>query len=229
MINGFNLLILFGLMIPNILYAISFKDIKHVRKDKWEEEPDDAQTKKTEAEKTALEELLYADEESEDEWITPTEPDEFNFNVDWQAEVEGLIQKAKDRKNKKKDPELLDSKKKARMRRLNALVAFTEGFGRVASMILMIVPFGVLEFEFSNTENYIIYVFGNIIFMLTYWFVWIRFFKKRTFKRAMGVSVLSTLIFLLVGLTLDHWWLALTAVLYGACHIGGVLESVWEE
>ena len=226
MINGFNLLILFGLMIPNILYAISFKDIKHVKKNKIDE-PEEVVA--TQAEKTALEELLYADEESEDEWITPTEPDEFNFNVDWQAEVEGIIQKAKDRKNKKADPQLLDSKKKARMRRLNALVAFTEGFGRIASMILMIVPFGVLEFEFSNKENFIIYVFGNIIFMLAYWFVWIRFFKKRTFKRAMGVSVLSTLIFLLVGLTLDHWWLALTAVLYGVCHTGGVLESVWEE
>ena len=89
MINGFNLFILFGLMIPNILYAISFKDIKHVKKNKIDE-PEEVVA--TEAEKTALEELLYADEESEDEWITPTEPDEFNFNVDWQAEVEGIIQ-----------------------------------------------------------------------------------------------------------------------------------------
>lgn len=228
MINVFNLLILFGLMIPNVIYALSYKDIKPVRKVR-DENPDFDPDKEagqenvsSKKERTALEELLYAENDTYEVSLAEAADEAKEGNFDW---VEEQLKKPK----KKKSNRISDAKKKARMRRLNALVGATEAAGRIACMILMIVPFGVLEFEFSNKENFIIYTFGNIILLLANWIVWSKFLKKRTFKRAIWLSVLSALVFLLTGLTLDHWWLALAAALFGACRTGITLESVWEE
>ena len=200
MINVFNLVILICIMLPNVIYALKVQDIKPVRKEREGFEWPGKEEKKVE--RTALEELLYAE-------------DDYTIAERTEAELKKI--------------DVDTSKKKARWRRLNLLIGLLETLARYICMILMIVPFGVLEFEFSNKENFIIYVFGNIILIVTYWLCWSKFFKKRTLKRAVGVSVLAAIIFLLTGLTLDHWWLCLSALLFGFCHVGIVLESVWEE
>lgn len=200
MINVFNLIILICIMIPNIIYALKVQDIKPVRREKdIAKAPEE---KGEEAKQSALEEILYAEDEAKSE-------------------------EAKAAEMAKNDVDA--AKKKARWKRLNLLIGFMETLSRFACVVLTIVPFGVLEFEFSNKENFIIYVFGNIALIITYWICWSLFLKKRTFKRAVSVSLLSAFIFLLTGLTLDHWWLCWAAVLFGACHTGIVVESVWED
>jgi len=230
MINVFNLLILMGLMVPNVIYALTYRDIKPVRKVK-EENPDfdpDKEPEVTEAsaskERTALEELLYADDNTYEEALA-----EAAFEVKEEGGFAWTEEQIKKPKKKEKNNQVSEAKKKARLRRLNALIGICEMLGRSACIILMIVPFGVLEFEFSNKENFLIYTFGISLLLIINWVVWARFLKKRTFKRAISLSLLSTFVFLLTGLTLDHWWLALAAVVYGACHAGITLESVWEE
>ncbi|MBQ7360034.1 MAG: hypothetical protein IJW63_08065 [Lachnospiraceae bacterium] len=215
MINVFNLIILICIMIPNIIYALKVQDIKPVRREKEDvdETGEIPQTQKA-PEKTSIEEILYADVE---------EPVLLADDADHSSVV------YKDITQKKKRNDVDAAKKKARWKRLNLLIGIMETFSRFACVVLTIVPFGVLEFGFSNKENFIIYVFGNIALIITYWVCWSLFMKKRAFARAVSVSVLSALIFLLTGLTLDHWWLCWAAVLFGACHTGIVVESVWEE
>lgn len=201
MINVFNLLILLGIMIPNIIYAISVQDIKPKKREKEELFADDSVP-----ERTAIEEILYAeDKDGEENRQEAAQAGEEN--------QQGGIQ----------------AKKKARWKRLDFWIGIIESLGRYACMILMIVPFGVLKFEFSNKENFMIYTVGNIALLVAYWLVWSLFLKKRTFKRAIILAILPTCIFLLTGLTLDHWWLVLASLVFGVCHAGITLESVWEE
>ncbi len=251
MINLFNLIVLICIMIPNIIYALKVQDIKPVRREEDETKAPDVEKIQ---ERTALEALLLAGDEAASEELQNAgsqnagsqntegqsagsqsagyQNEEVRFELGAMDMADEAIwgenatnqETAKDKKN-----DVDAAKKKARWKRLNRWIGIVETLGRYACMILMIVPFGVLEFEFSNVENFIIYVIGNAALIVSYWIIWSLFLKKRTFKRAVLLSVLSTCIFLLTGLTLDHWWLVLAALVFGVCHTGITVESVWED
>ena len=48
-------------------------------------------------------------------------------------------------------------------------------------MFLMVFNIGLAEFGFSSAEAFIVYVFGNMLLMISYWFVWLLYFKKKTY------------------------------------------------
>lgn len=109
--------------------------------------------------------------------------------------------------------------KNIQTRNKNKIVNIIEQTGRYASMTLMVLPLFVWKFGFSNVFMMLVYIFGNGILLITYWIVWIFYFKRQTYNRAMTLAIVPTIIFLLSGLTLSHYALIVAAVLFGVGHI----------
>lgn len=94
-----------------------------------------------------------------------------------------------------------------------------ENISRIACIAFMIVPLGQREFGFPSAESFIIYVFGNIILLAIYVAVWFSYFKKANRAKGIVLSVVPPVIFVLCGLTLEHWLLVFAGALFGVSHI----------
>lgn len=101
----------------------------------------------------------------------------------------------------------------------NKFMNIFEQVGRYASMFLMIFNIGILEFSFASVTEFMIYLFGNGILLLAYWIVWILYFVKQNTGKSIVLAVFPTVIFLLSGITLRHWLLIISAVIFGIAHI----------
>ena len=93
-----------------------------------------------------------------------------------------------------------------------------EQAGRYGCIVLMWLPLLVRKFGFASPEGLLIFLMGNGILLLGYYWFWARYFRKRTLSAAMALAVLPTLMFLLSGILLRHWLLACAAVLFGSAH-----------
>lgn len=101
----------------------------------------------------------------------------------------------------------------------NRVMNALEWIGRILCIALMIYPLGKKEFGFPSAESFIIYVFGNIILVAVYLIVWISYFKKENKLKSVVLTLSPVGIFLICGLTLEHWLLVFSAVLFGIGHI----------
>lgn len=101
----------------------------------------------------------------------------------------------------------------------NKWMNIVEQIGRFASMFLMVFNIGIAEFGFSSVEFFISYFYGNIILIAAYWLLWILFFRKQSMAKQMLLAIIPTAIFLLSGITLGHWLLVGSAVLFGIGHL----------
>ncbi len=100
------------------------------------------------------------------------------------------------------------------------------GFIIVAIMLIPNIIYGI---KFKGVENKCtkqamnvieqIGRYGSMAFMVLPLFIWAFYFKKETMGKAMALAVIPTCIFLLSGLTLYHWALVVTAVIFGLGHI----------
>lgn len=107
----------------------------------------------------------------------------------------------------------------------NRWMNLLEQIGRYASMVLMIFPVGVWEFGFPSVGAMLAYLAGNAGLLAAYWIVWGLYFRKQTRRRALALALLPTGMFLLSGVTLGHWLLVLSAVLFGVGHVYVTLEN----
>lgn len=107
--------------------------------------------------------------------------------------------------------------------------SITEQFGRYVSMILMILPLGVWEFGFMSSEETLIYFIGNGILLAAYIALYVLFFKKQTFARAMVLSILRISVFLLCGILLRHWFLVVFAVIFAVGHLSVTVKKYKEK
>ena len=101
----------------------------------------------------------------------------------------------------------------------NRAMKLVEWIGRILCIVLMIYPLGKKEYGFPAAENFIIYVFGNIILIAVYLLVWVSFFKKENKAKAVILTVVPVMVFILCGITLDYWLLIFAAILFGIGHI----------
>ena len=93
-----------------------------------------------------------------------------------------------------------------------------EQVGRYGCIVLMWLPLLVWKFGFGSTEEFLIYLIGNGVLLLCYYLFWVLYFRKRSLPNAMALAVIPSLIFLLSGMLLRHWLLAIAAVLFGFAH-----------
>lgn len=101
----------------------------------------------------------------------------------------------------------------------NRIMNLLEQIGRYASMALMVLPLGVWKFAFPGLAELLLFLFGNAALLIAYWAFWWLYFRSVTPRRALMLAVLPSCIFLLTGLTLRHWLLVISAIVFGAGHV----------
>ena len=94
-----------------------------------------------------------------------------------------------------------------------------EQIGRYGCIALMWLPLGVWEFGFAHKAFFLVYVFGSLGLLAAYYVVWILYAKQKTFCKALALSILPSLLFLLCGVLLRHPLLVLFAVMFAVGHI----------
>ena len=101
----------------------------------------------------------------------------------------------------------------------NKLMNLVEQIGRYASMFLMVFNIGLAEVGFSSVGAFIVYMLGNILLMISYWTIWVLYFKKKAYWKQIALALIPTCIFLLSGITMLHFLLIIFAVIFGIGHL----------
>ncbi|MBE5874088.1 MAG: hypothetical protein E7287_06715 [Lachnospiraceae bacterium] len=101
----------------------------------------------------------------------------------------------------------------------NKFMNVIEQIGRYGCMFLMVFNIGIAEFGFGSVYAFLIYLFGNTLLIILYWIIWILYFKKHTYLKQMSLAVIPTCLFLLSGITMQHYLLVLFGVIFGMGHI----------
>lgn len=123
------------------------------------------------------------------------------------------------------------------------LMNILEQIGRYGSMLFMMVCLNSGGYVFSSVTAFLVYCFGNLLFLISYWVVWGIYFYmtrtevtgwvngpasvfiagKRKMKREgtlkMSLAALPSCLFLLSGITLEYIPLMITAILFAVGHI----------
>ncbi|MGN0516872.1 hypothetical protein [Eubacterium sp.] len=99
------------------------------------------------------------------------------------------------------------------------IVNIIEQISRYACIIIMILPLFVWEFGFSPLGFMFVYVIGNIILLILYYIFWGLYSKSKTCKNALALAIIPTLIFINSAISVKHWALLVTAVIFGVSHI----------
>lgn len=107
--------------------------------------------------------------------------------------------------------------KKSQNRYKNKIVNILEQIGRYISMILIIFPIGISGF--SNVGCMLVYLIANGVLLLLYLIVWLFYFRRKSLHKVLLLSVIPTMIFLISGITLIHWGLIVSSVIFGISHI----------
>lgn len=135
----------------------------------------------------------------------------------------------------------------------NRCMNVLEQIGRHGSMLFMVVCLRDGGYGFSSVALFLVYVFGNLLFLIAYWTVWgIYFYTTRTEvtgwvegsastfiagkhkgKNAgvlkMSLAVLPSCLFLLSGITLGYVPLVVSAILFAIGHIYVTYINVTDE
>ena len=101
----------------------------------------------------------------------------------------------------------------------NTFMNIIEQIGRYGCMFLMIFNIGLAEFGFSSKWAFLVYMFGNGLLMISYWVIWILYFKNPVYWKQMALAIIPVCLFLLSGITLRHYLLIVFAVIFGIGHI----------
>ena len=101
----------------------------------------------------------------------------------------------------------------------NKFMNILEQIGRYGSMFLMVFNIGLAEFGFLSVEAFIVYLIGNILLIVSYWLIWVLYFRKKTYWKQTVLAVIPTGIFLMSGITMLHFLLIIFAVIFGIAHL----------
>ena len=107
----------------------------------------------------------------------------------------------------------------------NKAMNVIEQAGRYGSMALMVLPLGVWKFGFPSLGDLLLWLFGNGTLLLLYWGCWIPYLCRPSRKLAIALAVIPTCIFILSGLTLQHWLLVIAGIVFGIGHIYVTLKN----
>ena len=101
----------------------------------------------------------------------------------------------------------------------NKIMNIIEQVGRYGCMFLMIFNIGIAEFGFASKAMFLVYLIGNAAFLLSYLIIWILYFKKQTYWKQLALTIIPTCLFLLSGITMQHYLLVIWSVIFGIGHI----------
>ena len=101
----------------------------------------------------------------------------------------------------------------------NKIMNIIEQIGRYGCMFLMIFNIGIAEFGFASKAMFLVYLIGNVALLISYWIIWILYFKKQTNWEQLALAIIPTCLFLLSGITMQHYLLVIWSVIFGIGHI----------
>lgn len=101
----------------------------------------------------------------------------------------------------------------------NKAMNILEEVGRILCVFFMCFNIGLAEFGFPSGTMFLTYLFGNVLLMIIYRFTWGLYYREEDLKKAMVLAITPTLMFLLSGITLRHYLLVVSAVIFGISHI----------
>ena len=101
----------------------------------------------------------------------------------------------------------------------NKPVEVLEQLGRFGCFVLMIVNIPHTWFGFCSEEAFALYLICNSVLVLLYCLIWTVCFRKNSIFRALALSILPSVIFLLSGVLLRSIPLTAAAILFAPCHI----------
>ena len=101
----------------------------------------------------------------------------------------------------------------------NVIMNILEQLGRYSCMFLMVFNIGIAEFGFGSVTAFLVYLFGSILLMISYWILWILYFNKATYGKQIALAVIPSLLFLLCGTTMLHILLVIFGLIFGIAHI----------
>lgn len=101
----------------------------------------------------------------------------------------------------------------------NKIIEVLEQIGRFGCMGFMIFLIPGVEFGFPSGGTFVLYLIVNSCLILAYWFIWMICFRKNTMFRALALSVIPSVIFLLSGITSRYVPLMIAALIFAPCHI----------
>lgn len=101
----------------------------------------------------------------------------------------------------------------------NKTVELLEQIGRFGCFGFMIVHIPGTWFGFPSDEAFAVYLLANILLIDCYCLIWMICFRKNSLFRALALSILPSLVFLLSGILSRSPLLILSALLFAPCHI----------
>ena len=101
----------------------------------------------------------------------------------------------------------------------NRFMNILEQIGRYGCMFLMVFNIGIAEFGFCSKMAFSVYLIGNSLLMLSYWIIWLFYFKRAALWKQLSLAIIPTCLFLLSGITIRHYLLVIFAVIFGVGHI----------
>ncbi len=108
----------------------------------------------------------------------------------------------------------------------NRWMNLLEQIGRYGCIAFMWFPLLVGKFSFRSVPEMTLYLGGNGALLAVYWFVYARYLRERTRRRALTLAVVPACIFLMSGLLLRHWLLVVFALLFAVGHIYVTTQNV---
>ena len=101
----------------------------------------------------------------------------------------------------------------------NKTVERLEQIGRFGCFGFMIVHIPGTWFGFPSDEAFAVYLLADAALIVCYCLVWIICFRKNSRFRALALSILPSLVFLLSGILSRSPLLVLSALIFAPCHI----------
>ena len=108
----------------------------------------------------------------------------------------------------------------------NRWMNLLEQIGRYGCIAFMWFPLLVGTFSFRSVPEMTLYLGGNGALLAVYWFVYARYLRERTRRRALTLAVVPACIFLMSGLLLRHWLLVVFALFFAVGHIYVTTQNV---
>ena len=102
---------------------------------------------------------------------------------------------------------------------INRFVETLEQIGRFACFSLMALIIPGCGFGFSSDKAFALYLIIDIILTAAYCLIWAICFKKNSIFRALALSIIPSLLFLISGVLSQYWPLILASIIFAPCHI----------
>lgn len=113
---------------------------------------------------------------------------------------------------------LLKGKKRKR-NCTNKWMNLLEQIGRYTSIVCMVISIGATKLGFPSVTAFFLYGIGNLLFVVAYWITWLLYFHKPTKRKGSMLAILPTGIFVLSGVTMRHYLLIVSGILFGIGHL----------